>query len=44
LRERYAELAADPAAVGELLQRGAAAVRPIARDTADRAKHAMGAG
>jgi tryptophanyl-tRNA synthetase len=44
LRERYAELAADPETVGELLRQGADAVRPIARKTADSAKQAMGAG
>jgi tryptophanyl-tRNA synthetase len=44
LRERYAELAADPATVTELLRQGADAVRPIARATADSAKQAMGAG
>ena len=44
LRERYAALAADPATVTELLRQGADAVRPIARETADRAKRAMGAG
>jgi tryptophanyl-tRNA synthetase len=43
LRERFAELSADPATVSELLGQGADAVRPIARDTADRVKHAMGA-
>ena len=44
LRERYAELAADPATVTGLLLHGADAVRPIARETADRVKAAMGAG
>lgn len=44
LRERYAELSADPAAVHALLRAGADAVRPIARTTADAAKRAMGAG
>jgi len=44
LRERYAELSADPAMVSELLRQGAAAVQPIARQTVDAAKHAMGAG
>ena len=44
LRERYTELAADPATVRELLQRGADAIRPIARETADTVKRAMGAG
>ncbi|BDE08224.1 tryptophan--tRNA ligase [Vulcanimicrobium alpinum] len=44
LRERYAELAADPATVHELLCAGADAVRPIARATADAAKRAMGVG
>ena len=44
LRERYAELSADPATVYELLRAGAAAVRPIARTTVDAAKSAMGAG
>jgi tryptophanyl-tRNA synthetase len=44
LRERYAELAADPTTVREILRLGADAVRPIARTTADAAKLAMGAG
>jgi tryptophanyl-tRNA synthetase len=44
LRERFAELSADPATVRELLTASADAVRPIARATADRAKAAMGAG
>ena len=44
LRERYAELAADPAMVSALLRQGAAAVRPIARKTTDAAKLAMGVG
>ena len=44
LRERYAELAADPAGVGALLAEGADAIRPIARETTDRVKAAMGVG
>jgi tryptophanyl-tRNA synthetase len=44
LRERYAELAADPSMVREILRQGADAVRPIARQTADDVKRAMGAG
>jgi tryptophanyl-tRNA synthetase len=44
LRERYAELSADPATVKQLLTASADAVRPIARATADRAKAAMGIG
>jgi tryptophanyl-tRNA synthetase len=44
LRDRYAELSADPATVYQLLQQSAAAVRPIARETTDKAKLAMGAG
>jgi len=44
LRERYAELSADPAAVSALLRQSADAVRPIARETADNAKRAMGVG
>ncbi|MGA2391754.1 MAG: tryptophan--tRNA ligase [Candidatus Lustribacter sp.] len=44
LRERYAELAADPATVRALLRQGAAAVEPIARATVDDVKRAMGAG
>ena len=44
LRERYAELSADPATVRQLLSASADAVRPIARDTVDRAKAAMGVG
>jgi hypothetical protein len=43
LRERYAELSADPATVIELLKQGADAVRPIARATVDDVKRAMGA-
>jgi tryptophanyl-tRNA synthetase len=44
LRERYAELSADPATVHALLRRGADAVRPTARKTADAVKRAMGVG
>lgn len=44
LREGYAKLSADPATVSEILRRSADAVRPIARDTADNVKRAMGAG
>jgi len=44
LRERYAELAADPATVRALLAQGADAVRPTARTTVDDVKRAMGAG
>ena len=44
LRERYAELSADPSMVSALLKAGADAVQPIARATVDNAKHAMGAG
>jgi len=44
LRERYAELSADPAAVREILRQGADAVRPVARTTTDTAKRAMGVG
>ena len=44
LRERYAELSADPATVREILRAGAEGVRPIAQKTADAAKRAMGAG
>jgi tryptophanyl-tRNA synthetase len=44
LRERYAELSADPVTVSRLLTASADAVRPIARATADRAKAAMGIG
>jgi tryptophanyl-tRNA synthetase len=44
LRERYTELSADPATVSALLKQGADAVRPIARETADKAKRAMGVG
>jgi tryptophanyl-tRNA synthetase len=43
LRERYAELSADPATVSELLRAGADAVRPTARATTDAVKRAMGA-
>jgi tryptophanyl-tRNA synthetase len=44
LREGYAELSADPETMRDLLRQGADAVRPIARETVDRAKYAMGAG
>ena len=44
LRERYAQLAADPAMVRALLDAGADAVRPTARATVDNVKRAMGAG
>jgi tryptophanyl-tRNA synthetase len=44
LRERYAELSADPATVREILRAGADTVRPIAQATVDAAKRAMGAG
>jgi tryptophanyl-tRNA synthetase len=44
LRERYAELSADPETMRDLLRQGADAVRPIARETVDRTKYAMGAG
>jgi tryptophanyl-tRNA synthetase len=44
LRERYADLSANPATVRELLDASADAVRPIARATADSVKRAMGAG
>lgn len=44
LRERYAELVADPATVHGILRAGAAAIAPIARETTDAVKRAMGAG
>jgi tryptophanyl-tRNA synthetase len=44
VRERYAELSADPATVSEILLASADAVRPIAQDTVDRVKRAMGVG
>jgi tryptophanyl-tRNA synthetase len=44
LRERYAELSADPATVREILRRSAAEITPTARETADAAKRAMGVG
>jgi tryptophanyl-tRNA synthetase len=44
LRERYTELAGDPGTVSALLQQSADAVRPIARETADNVKRAMGVG
>lgn len=44
LRERFAELSADPATVSALLAQGAAAVEPVARRTVDDVKRAMGAG
>jgi tryptophanyl-tRNA synthetase len=44
LRERYADLSADPATIRELLGASADAVRPIARATADSVKRAMGVG
>ncbi len=44
LRERYAELSADPSSVRAILKASADAVRPIARKTTDDVKRAMGAG
>jgi tryptophanyl-tRNA synthetase len=44
LRERYAELSADPATVRDVLRHGAEQVGPIARDTTDAVKRAMGVG
>jgi tryptophanyl-tRNA synthetase len=44
LRERYAELSADPETVRNLLRRGAAAAEPIARETTAAVKRAMGVG
>jgi tryptophanyl-tRNA synthetase len=44
LRERYAELSADPATVRDILRRSAAEITPIARRTTDAAKRAMGVG
>ena len=44
LRERYAALSADPSTVHAMLRAGADAVRPIARETTDRVRAAMGVG
>jgi tryptophanyl-tRNA synthetase len=44
LRERYAELSADPSTVRDVLRHSADAVRPTARATADAVKRAMGVG
>jgi tryptophanyl-tRNA synthetase len=44
LRERYAELVSEPDTVGEILSRSAEELRPVARDTTDRVKRAMGVG
>jgi tryptophanyl-tRNA synthetase len=44
LRERYAELSAEPDTVGEILRNSAETVRPIARETTDRVRQAMGVG
>ena len=44
LRERFAELSADPATVREILRSGADAVRPIAAETVAAVKRAMGVG
>jgi tryptophanyl-tRNA synthetase len=44
LRERYAELSADPATVRDVLRSGAAAVQPTAHDTVTAVKQAMGVG
>jgi hypothetical protein len=44
LRERYAELAREPEIVRCVLGAGAEEVRPIARDTTERVKRAMGVG
>jgi tryptophanyl-tRNA synthetase len=44
LRERYAELAREPEIVRCVLGAGAEEVRPVARDTTERVKRAMGVG
>jgi tryptophanyl-tRNA synthetase len=44
LRERYAELSADPATVRDVLRSSAAAVQPTARHTIDAVKAAIGVG
>ena len=44
LRERYAELSADPATVNDILKRSAAELEPAARTMVDAAKRAMGLG
>jgi tryptophanyl-tRNA synthetase len=44
LRERYAELSADPATVRALLKQSADDVRPTAQATVDNVKRAMGVG
>ena len=44
IRERYDALARDPGTVREIVRRGAAQLRPIARTTTDAVKRAMGVG
>jgi len=44
LRERYEELARDPAVVREILRRGAEQLEPTARATIDAVKRALGVG
>jgi tryptophanyl-tRNA synthetase len=44
LRERYAELSADPETVRRILRSSADEIRPIAQATVDKAKYAMGVG
>ena len=44
LRERYAQLAADPETVRKILRQGARSIAPTARRTTDDVKHAMGVG
>jgi tryptophanyl-tRNA synthetase len=44
MRERRAELAADPAVVEETLARGAAKVRPLLASTVDEVRAAVGIG
>jgi tryptophanyl-tRNA synthetase len=44
VRERNAELSADPSTVRDILRRSAEEITPIARRTVDAAKRAMGVG
>jgi tryptophanyl-tRNA synthetase len=42
IQKRYAEIMADPAYVPSILREGAERVTPIANDTVQKAKRAMG--
>ena len=41
-RQRYREIMADPGYVAKVLEEGAARVTPLARETVQKAKRAMG--